>query len=70
MVHGIGNKGNLNLLYNWVKIFPWPLASYKNKRSYCSIENLIFIINELILQKKFLQASIILQMIIIFPPDI
>ena len=53
MVHGIGNKGNLNLLYNWVKIFPfWPLASYKNKRSYCSIENLIFIINELILQKK------------------
>jgi len=49
MIHGPGNKGNLNLLYNFVKKgLPWPLAIYNNKRSYCSIGNLCFIINELI----------------------
>jgi nucleoside-diphosphate-sugar epimerase len=49
MIHGPGNKGNLNLLYNIVsKGFPWPLGYYENSRSYLSIENLCFIIKELI----------------------
>ncbi len=49
MIHGPGNKGNLNLLYNFVlKGFPWPLGSFNNKQSFCSIDNLIFLINELI----------------------
>jgi nucleoside-diphosphate-sugar epimerase len=49
MIHGPGNKGNLNLLYKLVsKGIPWPLGAYDNKRSYCSIDNLLFIINELI----------------------
>jgi nucleoside-diphosphate-sugar epimerase len=49
MIHGPGNKGNLNLLYKIVcKGFPWPLGAFKNKRSFCSIDNLCFIINELI----------------------
>jgi nucleoside-diphosphate-sugar epimerase len=49
MIHGPGNKGNLNLLYNFVsKGIPWPLGSFNNKRSFCSIDNLIFIIKELI----------------------
>ena len=49
MIHGQGNKGNLNLLYKFVKIgIPWPLGSFENKRSFCSIDNLCFIINELI----------------------
>jgi len=49
MVHGTGNKGNLNLLYNFAsKGLPWPLGGFKNSRSYCSIENLCFIIKELI----------------------
>lgn len=49
MVHGPGNKGNLNLLYNFVnKGFPYPLASFENKRSYLSVENLCFIISELL----------------------
>ena len=53
MIHGPGNKGNLNLLYNIaVKGFPWPLGSFENKRSFCSIENLCFIINELIENDK------------------
>ena len=49
MIHGPGNKGNLNLLYKLVsKGIPWPLGSFNNKRSFCSIENLMFIIKELI----------------------
>lgn len=49
MIHGPGNKGNLNLLYKLVsKGLPWPLGVYENKRSFCSIENLCFIIKELI----------------------
>lgn len=49
MIHGPGNKGNLNLLYNILKKgFFWPLGSFKNKRSYCSIDNLLFIIDEII----------------------
>lgn len=49
MIHGPGNKGNLNLLYNLVSNgFPWPLGNFENSRSYLSIENLCFIIKELI----------------------
>jgi nucleoside-diphosphate-sugar epimerase len=49
MIHGPGNKGNLNLLYSLVsKRIPWPLGAFENKRSYCSIDNLLFIIKELI----------------------
>lgn len=49
MIHGPGNKGNLNLLYKLVsKGIPWPLGSFDNKRSFCSIDNLMFIIKELI----------------------
>ena len=49
LIHGPENKGNLNLLYKTVcKGFPWPLGEFKNKRSFCSIDNLCFIINELI----------------------
>ena len=49
MIHGPGNKGNLNLLFSLIsKGFPWPLGAFDNKRSFCSIENLCFIIKELI----------------------
>lgn len=49
MIHGPRNKGNLNLLFNLVtKKIPWPLGLYNNKRSFCSIENLCFVIKELI----------------------
>jgi len=49
MIHGPGNKGNLNLLYKIVKRgFPWPLGAFDNKRSFCGIDNLCFVINELI----------------------
>lgn len=49
MIHGPGNKGNLNLLYKLVsKGIPWPLASFSNRRSFLSVENLCFVIKELI----------------------
>ena len=49
MIHGPGNKGNLNLLFEFVsKNIPWPLGAFENKRSFCSIDNLLFIFNELI----------------------
>ena len=49
MIHGPGNKGNLNLLYKIVsKSIPWPLGAFDNKRSFCSIDNLMFIFKELI----------------------
>jgi nucleoside-diphosphate-sugar epimerase len=49
MIHGPGNKGNLNLLYKLVsKNIPWPLGAFDNRRSFCSIDNLMFIIKELI----------------------
>jgi nucleoside-diphosphate-sugar epimerase len=49
LIHGPGNKGNLNLLYKLVsRNIPWPLGAFENKRSYCSIDNLMFIFMELI----------------------
>ncbi|HLR89461.1 MAG TPA: NAD-dependent epimerase/dehydratase family protein [Balneolaceae bacterium] len=49
MIHGPGNKGNLNLLYQLVKSgIPYPVKAFNNKRSFVSIENLCFIIRELI----------------------
>ena len=49
MIHGPGNKGNLNLLYGVVKKgIPWPLGAFENKRTFTSIDNLCFIINGLL----------------------
>ncbi|MCY4780795.1 NAD-dependent epimerase/dehydratase family protein [Sphingobacterium sp. UT-1RO-CII-1] len=49
MIHGPGNKGNLNLLYNVVeKGIPWPLASFHNQRSFLSIDNLNYLIEQMI----------------------
>lgn len=49
MIHGKGNKGNLNLLYKIVKLgLPWPLAAFENKRSFASIDNVCYIVLELL----------------------
>ena len=49
MMHGPGNKGNLNLLYKVVNAgFPWPLGAFENKRSFCSIQNVCFVIEQLL----------------------
>jgi len=49
MIHGPGNKGNLNLLYNVVKKgIPYPLGAFENRRSFTSIDNLSFVIEQLL----------------------
>lgn len=46
MIHGPGNKGNLNLLYNVVsKGIPWPLGAFENRRTFTSVENICFAVN-------------------------
>jgi nucleoside-diphosphate-sugar epimerase len=49
MIHGKGNKGNLNLLHQFVsKGIPNILASYDNERSLLNIDNLIFVFEKII----------------------
>lgn len=53
MIHGPGNRGNLNLLYKVVKKgVPWPLAAFNNKRSFLSIDNLSFLIEKILLNEN------------------
>lgn len=52
MIYGPGNKGNLNLLYYLVsKGIPWPLGAFKNERSFCSIDNVCYVIHQILEQK-------------------
>lgn len=49
MIHGPGNKGNLNLLYNIVKKgIPWPLGAFENRRTFTSVDNICFAVNGVI----------------------
>ncbi len=49
MIHGPGNKGNLNLLYKLVKKgIPWPLGAFQNKRSFLSVDNFCFVVDEIL----------------------
>ncbi|MBO7722099.1 MAG: NAD-dependent epimerase/dehydratase family protein [Kiritimatiellae bacterium] len=41
MIHGPGNKGNLNLLWAVAgRGLPWPLAAFENRRSFTAVGNL------------------------------
>jgi nucleoside-diphosphate-sugar epimerase len=49
MIHGPGDKGNLTLLYNFVaRGIPYPLAAFRNRRSFLSIDNLCFVVEQLL----------------------
>ena len=51
MIHGKGVKGNFPLLFKFVKKgWPWPLAAFENLRSYASMGNVSFVVNELLNQ--------------------
>ena len=51
MIHGSGNKGNLNLLYRLVNMgIPYPLGAFENKRSFLNIQNLSYIVEQFLLQ--------------------
>lgn len=52
MIHGPNNKGNLNLLYKIINSkIPFPLGGFNNERSFLSIDNLCFVIQELIIKQ-------------------
>ena len=45
MIHGPGNKGNLNLLWKVARQgFPWPLAAFENRRSFTSVGNVCAVV--------------------------
>ena len=49
MIHGPGNKGNLNLLYGMVRRgWPWPLGAFENRRSFAAVENVCFTVDGLV----------------------
>lgn len=51
MIHGPGNKGNLNLLYNVVKKgIPWPLGAFENRRTFTSVENICFAVDGVLMK--------------------
>ena len=53
MIYGPGNKGNLDILHKIILTgIPWPLGNYENKRSFCSINNLKFIICQLLVSNN------------------
>ncbi|MCO6462373.1 MAG: NAD-dependent epimerase/dehydratase family protein [Saprospiraceae bacterium] len=53
MIHGKNNKGNLNLLYHFIeKKLPWPLAAFDNQRSFLSVDNLSFLILQMLKNKN------------------
>lgn len=57
MIHGPGNKGNLNLLLNVVKKgIPWPLGAFENRRSFTSVGNLCYVIDSLV--SKYVPSGI------------
>lgn len=48
MIHGPGNKGNLNLLFALARYgLPWPLAAFENRRSFTSIGNVCAVVERL-----------------------
>ncbi len=52
MIHGPGNKGNLNLLYRFMKSgMPFPFGAFHNQRSFHSIDNFCFVVQSL-MEKK------------------
>lgn len=51
MIHGPGNKGNLNLLWKIAQLgLPWPLAAFENLRSFASVENVCAAVEQLALK--------------------
>ncbi len=59
MVHGPGDKGNLNFLYKLVaRGIPYPLAAYNNQRSFISIDNFSFFLKKIIENQEKISSGI------------
>lgn len=49
MIHGPGNKGNLNLLHKVVsRGIPWPLGAFDNRRSFAAIGNVCAVVERIL----------------------
>lgn len=49
MIHGPGNKGNLNLLFKAAQKGWWyPFGAFRNHRSFLSVDNLCFVVREIL----------------------
>lgn len=59
MIHGPGDKGNLMLLFKAInKKIPYPLGAFNNKRSFLSIDNICFIIHNIIHKGETVDSGI------------
>lgn len=59
MVHGPGDRGNLGLLYKFIsKGIPYPLASFDNQRSFISIDNFCYFIEQIVKERDKLASGI------------
>lgn len=57
LMYGAGSKGNLHVLYNFVRRkLPYPFAAFQNKRSFLNVKNLGFVMVQ-ILKKKELKSD-------------
>jgi len=60
MVHGPGDKGNLGLLFKIIsKGFPYPLSAFDNKRSFISIHNFCFFIDQMLVKHQSLKSGLL-----------
>lgn len=59
MIHGEGDKGNLTLLYKIIsRGIPYPLGAFDNSRTFASVDNVVFLINEIIAQKDNMASGV------------
>lgn len=59
MIHGEGDKGNLTQLYEWVsKGFPYPLGAFESSRSLVSVDNVVYIIDEILKQRHKVSSGV------------
>lgn len=59
MIHGEGDKGNLTLLYKIIsKGIPYPLGAFDNSRTFASVDNVVFLIKEIIVQKDTIVSGV------------
>ena len=57
MIHGPGSNSNLTLLYRIVeKGLPWPLTLFHNQRSFLGIDNLNFLIYQMIIKDDLISG--------------
>lgn len=59
MIHGEGDKGNLTLLYKIISNgIPYPLGAFDNSRTFASLDNVVYVIDEIIKQKHTISSGV------------